>query len=246
VPCDPRHTVKLNNRAGTAKFPGMRMDQSVFRNFKVTIDREMVFRLLLMKSNSPSGRLESIISAEMAESEKLLEPGALFRVIKNGRFLLAGKHHVKSAIIGEHLRESAETAVFLATAGHKIDRHISGLQSENPLKALVADAVGSVAAEAAAIYVNERIEETFAREDRATTLRFSPGYCDWPLEYQEVIFQLVDASVLDMSINSSCYMLPHKSISGITGILPKGTYVAGQKRASPCEYCGMQDCAVRR
>jgi len=107
----------------------------------------------------------------------------------------------------------------------------------------ILDALGSVAAEAAADQVNARICQWAAAQGLVATPRFSPGYGDWPLEDQRVMFRLLPAEQIGMRLNQACMMIPRKSISFAVTFQKEA---AGQKIEHPCERCGLENCPFRK
>ncbi|HDP25441.1 MAG TPA: hypothetical protein ENN34_08345 [Deltaproteobacteria bacterium] len=111
---------------------------------------------------------------------------------------------------------------------------------ETLLSRLVFDCVLSETIE----IVVQRLEEALHRDmavcSREMTSRFSPGYCDWPLEGQRVVFSALDASSIDVELNDYCVMVPAKSISCV--------FLAASSvpSATPCTFCPLEDCAWRR
>ena len=73
--------------------------------------------------------------------------------------------------------------------------------------------------------------------------RFSPGYGDFPIEFQEPIMRMLDcAKKIGLTMTDSYMMSPTKSVTAIIGI-------STEKERCPisgCEACGKKDCAYRR
>jgi cobalamin-dependent methionine synthase I len=84
------------------------------------------------------------------------------------------------------------------------------------------DAVGSEAVEAAADALMEKMDEEINRAAGPHTLtgRFSPGYGDWDIREQHLIFRLLEGEKVRIKMTPSCLMVPRKSISFIVGIRP--------------------------
>ena len=73
--------------------------------------------------------------------------------------------------------------------------------------------------------------------------RFSPGYCDWDVSQQKMIFEAVNADSIGVHLTDECLMIPKKSISGIIGI---GHSEGGLEDYNPCTTCDKRDCLERR
>ena len=136
-------------------------------------------------------------------------------------------------------------AVVVATAGAGISELADRYNAEgDSLGALIADAIGSWAAEATADAVTDRVK-THAGPGEAVTLRYSPGYCGMAMTQQAVLFGLVDAEAAGVSLLPSMLMQPLKSVSGIVGIGPAAGPEA-VRLESPCDACGRVNCHMRR
>ena len=49
------------------------------------------------------------------------------------------------------------------------------------------------------------------------TMRFSPGYGEWPLKAQEKLLPLVEADKIGVTLTDTDIMIPRKSVSAIIG-----------------------------
>ena len=126
----------------------------------------------------------------------------------------------------------------LATIGEELER--IGRANELLFHQLIYDTIGSELIEMMAdlleVHWRGRLENT----DLQLSSRFSPGYCDWPLAGQEVIFASVDADLIGVRLTSYSVMEPNKSISAVA--------VAAEKvpTPAPCVFCAKKDCQWRR
>ncbi len=150
-----------------------------------------------------------------------------------------------AATSAEFLGTIDRIAVVVATAGAGISELSERYGSEgDSLGAWIADAIGSWAAEAAADATTDRLA-TQLRPGESVTLRYSPGYCGMAMDQQRVLFGLVDAQAVGISLLSSLLMQPLKSISGIVGLGSQagtGTFAP----SSPCDACDRIGCHMRR
>jgi len=71
------------------------------------------------------------------------------------------------------------------------------------------------------------------------TKRFSPGYCDWALEGQEMIFRTLQTGGLRVELSDLHVMIPSKSISAVV--------LVGKRleHSVPCVFCAAE-CPTRR
>ena len=111
------------------------------------------------------------------------------------------------------------------------------------LQATVLDAIGSDAAEQMAVFVEERIRNIASSLGLSISRRFSPGYCDWDVDQQEMIFRALNGNSAGVRLTEEYLMLPRKSMSGIIGI---GSSRSNIDNYNPCKSCLASDCPGRR
>jgi hypothetical protein len=182
---------------------------------------------------------------------RLMNPSLLFtreriKKVERGRIYLHGGMTLTSPKLSRALRDSEELICFLATIGGEIDFEINRMMRQGRLSdAFVMDALGSVAVESVAEQFHRRMERKYSEGDKAVTLRFSPGYCDWPIGEQRKLFELFDSNTAAIELKDSCLMIPRKSISAVFGVYPfSGDSV--QPPYNPCVDCPKTDCPSRR
>ncbi len=105
---------------------------------------------------------------------------------------------------------------------------------------LVFDTVGSECAEMVADMIEADWRNQVGSQGLQYSWRFSPGYCDWGLEGQKVIFKALDAKLINVSLTSYLVMVPSKSISAVA-LLAKDVPVP-----APCVFCTKKNCPWRR
>ncbi len=225
----------------------------IVSTFEKSFDTEKVLRLMGAKRGKrPSTSTQRRIKNLKPDVHKLLKPKLDFR-----RFALDGVDcksikladgtHFKSHKLAKAVGNAEEIYCFIATVGSKIDEEIQRLMRERRYAdAYVLDAVGSISAENVVEQYYQHMAEKSKKEGRAVTLRFSPGYCDWPLEQQRLLFAtFTDRTPVGVSLSQSFLMSPRKSVSGVFGILPPGTSGA-DPAYNPCVTCCKHDCIARR
>ena len=88
-------------------------------------------------------------------------------------------------------------------------------------------------AESVADFVQEKVKQLADVRGLCISQRFSPGYCDWSIDQQAMVFRTLNIGTGEIRLTEKCLMLPRKSISGIIGIGPcsnVGDY-------NPCKAC---------
>ena len=182
---------------------------------------------------------------------RLMNPRLLFikeriKKAEGGRVYLDSGMTLKSPKLSRTLRDSEEIVCFITTIGGEIDSEINAMMRQGHLSdAFVMDALGSVAVESVAEQFHRLMQSRYGENDKAVTLRFSPGYCDWPVEEQKKLFQLFDSNTTGIELKESCLMMPRKSISAVFGAYPVSGDFA-QPPYNPCMDCTKTDCPSRR
>ena len=164
----------------------------------------------------------------------------------NGSVYLEDGLSFKSPKLSKSVHNCREIICFIATIGSRVDAEIKTLEDRNHLsEAYILDAMGSVAIESIVDKFQQRMRERYQTEGRDVSLRFSPGYCDWPLTEQKKLFHFFDELQSDVKLTDSCLMQPRKSVSGIFGILPAQT-PSPVYPYNPCSDCSKKTCTARR
>ena len=146
--------------------------------------------------------------------------------------------HVK---ISGYMKNAEKIAVFICTAGSGFTEYSKRYNDEGEyLKGYIVDTFGSIVAEKASSYIQEKLEKEALDEGMHITNRYSPGYCNWAVDDQKKLFALLPDNKCDIFLSESCLMNPLKSVSGIIGI---GKNV--QKNSYACDICN-STCIYRR
>jgi hypothetical protein len=111
------------------------------------------------------------------------------------------------------------------------------------LDALVLDAIGSAAAEAAADALNLLVCEAAAALGRETAPRVSPGYCGWETVCQARLLALLPVAELGVRLTSGSMMVPRKSVSFAVSLTTPGKPRAHS--VDRCARCGLLHCRHR-
>ncbi|MEA3416738.1 MAG: vitamin B12 dependent-methionine synthase activation domain-containing protein [Thermodesulfobacteriota bacterium] len=181
--------------------------------------------------------------------EELITPRLYYRVIKKdstskGIVYLRGGLSFNSSILAKVMKNCDNIVCFIATIGSDVDEKITLLSAKNHLSyAYILDTMGSTAIESMVDKFHKSTGELYRAKGGGVTMRFSPGYCDWPITEQKKLFRVLDSNQMDIELTDSCLMQPRKSISGIFGVFntnpPASTY-------NPCSDCRKKNCPTRR
>lgn len=126
---------------------------------------------------------------------------------------------VLSRSLARHLAGCNEAFLFAATIGIGVDRHIRASASISSAAALAADAAGSASVEWVCDNLNEYLSDIIVSEGKHTCSRFSPGYGDFPLEFQRSLTAMLDTPKnIGVILTNGLMMCPTKSVTAIIGI----------------------------
>ena len=144
--------------------------------------------------------------------------------------------------IAAHLKDCDTAVISCATLGLSVDRLIREAQVTDMARAVVLDALASVAVE----QLCDKLDAVVAGEnpEKHMTYRFSPGYGDYPIELQGEFLRLLDAPrKIGLCTNESFLLTPVKSVTAIAGLSDKPI----ERRRSGCRSCNLREtCKFRK
>ena len=121
---------------------------------------------------------------------------------------------VISSSLSKILNGCNEAIFFAVSAGIESDRLIARASIQSSNKSFILDSIGSAMIESFADYINELIVK-----NQNATKRFSPGYADFPLEFQRTLLKRLNAeATVGISLSNELLMTPMKSITAVIGI----------------------------
>ena len=216
----------------------------------VDIDRDQVLRDIGYEDTGRvPGRMQALLDDSLEQVDALIDPSYCC-VVRDVEFVqgrdscLEGPVLFESGVVGRLLRHCDRAAVFCLTIGERLEEAVSALADDGmAVQARTLDAVGSNAVEALADMVHGDLEGLAAAQGFYTSRRFSPGYCDWAIEQQEMLFTILNGSSTEVQLTDGCLMVPQKSVSGLVGMGTSRSQVEGY---NPCRTCGKADCVGRR
>lgn len=211
----------------------MSKDFFVFDVIPIEVDVEKVLGQLgypLEACLSPKSREN--VEVQMAEALQLIEP-------KGAYLVLEGAEQKRFELFSE-----VEGIVLaLATIGPAVECKARELVNmEHGAAGLIVDAIGTVAAEQTADFVERKICQDCVGWGWKVSRRYSPGYCGWGIEAQREIFNLFP-DTLGIKLTGSCLMIPEKSLSFACLLSTNGNF--GKVKVENCKNCKKKDCPDR-
>jgi hypothetical protein len=216
----------------------------------IDIDKNQVCHYIGYEDNhNLSARIESLIDDYAGHAHYLINPLHSY-IIKDVEWargsisLIEDSIIFKSRVIARLLEHCSQVAIFLVTIGEYLEETALQLAKDGLiLQSTVLDAIGSDAVEQVADFVQDGIKEIAEAQGLVTSRRFSPGYCDWNIGQQRMLFYALTGNTLGVRLTGECLMIPQKSISGIIGIGPS---IDNVENYNPCKTCTKKDCPGRR
>lgn len=214
----------------------------------IEIDKQRVLLGIGYRTDrKPSARIASLIDEHIENAHQLMEPAYSYitkdiEAVRRSCVFLDGSIVFESEVMARLMEQCKMVTVFLVTIGSRLEKMVLRLAEDGlVLESTVLDATGSVATEMVAEFVHGRVEEVAHAQGLCVSRRFSPGYCDWAIRQQKMIFRTMDGNSMGLRLTKECLMLPRKSISGVIGIGPRK-----MKNYNPCKTCNKRDCLGRR
>ena len=195
---------------------------------KLNIDRKETFRYLgyhFGGSVPDDPELDKMVTELEKKLKEAVTPRCAYEIyaleVKDDSCVLSSDKQVlmiNSARLSAHIRGCRNAILFAATLGPGADMLIRRYTGRSTIKPAILQAVGAAAIEAFADEVTDIIRSCPDTAD--LKMRFSPGYGDFSLEYQNDFFSLLSLEKnLGMSLNSALLMSPSKSITAVIGVI---------------------------
>jgi len=209
---------------------------------------QVIESLLGYHAQQTPEHFKDLIYEAMADSKSKVEIKAGYRIVdvqskENDLtgLTIGGNYFNLQKIVTGVLKKSEQIVVFSLTIGAEMETKSKELLSSGDLVACyIFDAVASITVEACADALHEHIKEKMLLKNQKVTNRYSPGYCNWKVIDQHLLFSLLLENFCGIKLTDSALMLPIKSISGIFGIGVKVKYLEYS-----CNDCNIKDCTYR-
>ena len=197
--------------------------------------------------NAADNRTYALIDDAFANLKKEAGPRSVSRIFdmsrtENGRILI-GKMNIESRSLSRNLAGCSQIVLFGATLGAGVDRLITRTSLTDMAKAVIVQACAAAMLEEYCDECQLAIGEELRKEHLYLRPRFSPGYGDFDIQYQEPLMRMLDcAKTIGLTMTDSYMMTPTKSVTAVIGVSP----VEDRCPVEGCEACGKTDCAYRR
>jgi len=107
----------------------------------------------------------------------------------------------------------------ITTLGTRLEKQVkSDFSLKHTFKGYILDRMGSYLVESAIRSLDKEITNECDKRQQTCTIRYSPGYQDFPLECQSIFVQLFQQKLPFLEIKPNFQLLPEKTITAIKGI----------------------------
>ena len=202
------------------------------------LNRSEALRYMGAKALNPDKMTSDIMDEVESELLKVCRPAYTFTEIPKDSPALGGND------IKEVVAESEKVLLIAATLGIYVEKLLRKTQITDMAKAVVVDAMASVAIEQFMDKIEDELKERY--KGFYFTNRFSPGYGDYPLEKQREVVKILNTEKkLGLSLSDSLLLNPTKSVTAVIG-LNKNEVKGKINCTSKCMKCGNKNCPYRR
>lgn len=194
---------------------------------------EVLRNLGYPRGKGPSMRVAGRLDELWPEAASLIQPRGAFQVVTREQVART-----------QMPRPTAQVAVALCTIGPALEQrehHLLG--TARTLDALLLDAFGSAAAEAAADALDRLLCVHAQALDLKLLPRFSPGYGSWDVKFQRQLLALLPAASLGVCLTDGMMMIPRKSVSFAVRLSADADPRRTDRRH--CARCDLAGCAHR-
>lgn len=210
------------------------------------IDTKEVLRYLAFRGE-PEERLLQEIDICSRELLSTVMPKSCFLRVpvvhgENGQLEIAGTSLCSKDLQG-HLRECTEAFLFAATLGAQVDNLMRRYSVTAMSRAVILQACAAAAIESFCDEQEEGLRKSVEEEKLFLRPRYSPGYGDFPIQWQHTLLSMLDAPKrIGLTATESCMLAPTKSVTAIIGLTHDETDCHIRK----CMGCKSKNCPFRR
>lgn len=215
---------------------------TVMSDFRIALDDAPVSSILPAGLDRPG--LRRRLQAALGDLEALAEPAACYEAhpieaMVHDRLRLAGGRRIGCGALTSIVAGAEELYLAVCTLGSALDERIREHRAHGRyLEMLLLDELGSWAVDQVRTQLYDRVHEDLAERGWHTSSPLSPGESTWPLREQRIVFALVDAAQIDVTLGAGDLMRPLKSITLAFGA---GARELGSEGLTRCEFCSIQD-----
>lgn len=212
------------------------------------MDRRMreAIRYLGYGRHAVDDRTMQQIQDSFTELESVARARFVYRIFslhQKDEMLIIENNRIESKSLLKNLKDCDQVVFFAATLGSGVDVLIRRYSITDMSKAVVLQACAAAMLEEYCDECQQMIADKVKEDGYYLRPRFSPGYGDLSIEFQEPFVKLLNtAKLIGLTVTESCMMTPTKSVTALIGMSRKQEHC----HAQGCEVCGKLDCEYRR
>ncbi len=212
-----------------------------------SINRREVRRYLGYGNKDADEMVNRLIEDSICQLEEVVYPKATYQVYPlkcgNDHWLDLTAFSVQSKNLTRNLSGCEEVILFAATLGIQADQLIGKISRKSMSQAVVMQAVAAAMIEAYCDSWQDKLQEIFREKGKYLRPRFSPGYGDFPLKFQEPFLQALNCpKKIGLTMTDTLLLVPSKSVTVVIGI----SKTDDKCHKKGCEECQKKDCFFRR
>lgn len=214
----------------------------------LTIDKKEIELTIGYSDGKMPTHFIGLIEEAISQLSRYCEIRAGYRIVdakksvnRHDGLYVGGSYFNMKKIVTHHLRKAEKAALFVCTIGSTMETWARELLSKgDSILGYIVDTIASVTVENVTDVLHDHIEQQMLLRGFKITNRYSPGYCNWSVSEQHILFSLLPVHFCGITLNESALMVPIKSVSGIIGVggaVKREDYI--------CDRCGIKDCTYR-
>ncbi len=179
-----------------------------------------------MGGRDPRPAIKQVAEALYPEAQHLVRPAAIYdqfpvHKVTHDRVYLTDGSVLRGTDAAKVLAPAHELIVGVVTIGDALETRSGQFFSQgDSLEGYLLDCLGTVAVTNLVQQVCSCLEPIATRQGYPLGFPISPGEPGWPLVEHKVLFGLVAADRIGVTLTESCAMFPKKSISFVVGMGP--------------------------
>ena len=186
------------------------------------LSEKEVLRYLGYHDKTPDKRILSLINHIKAELNECVNQKSACEItdcLIDGASVTMGCLKIQSEDLSKHLTGCRKTALFAATLGAGADTLIRRYSAADMEKAVIAQAICTAMIEAYCDEIESKIASMAMAEELFLTARFSPGYGDFNVIYQQDLLHLLDCGKrIGLTLTEGYMLIPVKSVIAVIGL----------------------------
>ena len=198
------------------------------RDLDVSVRPEQILRAHYPDLAPVAAEVRTVAAEMAAHALEIARPAGWVRHVAvrgvgRGRVELEGGELLSSTSLASLLQQSPVVQLFVVTLGPGIDERVHELfEAMDGLEGLFLDTAGWVVVQSALSSVRKRCAAKARGGGYRLTRRIGPGYLDWPLDEQSIVFRALTAGkpLPPCEVLESGAILPEKTLTGLFGLIP--------------------------